>query len=99
MVKNLNRRNFLKGTFAAAGAAAASSVPLPQAVKASMGGGRELATVLDLSKCIGCGECVEACRTVSQKYKPAEPANPIPKMFPPRVKVEDWSQKQDVTIV
>ena len=94
MSAKLNRRSFLKGTLAAAGAAAASGVPLPQAVQAA--GKGELATMLDLSKCIGCEACVEACRDVNAKYKP-EPVKPIPKMFPARVPIEDWSERRDVT--
>lgn len=95
MAKDLNRRSFLKGTLAAAGAVAASGVPLPQAVKASTGG--ELATMLDLSKCIGCEACVEACQEVNEKYMPGDPKKPFPEMFPAKVPVEDWSDKKDVT--
>ena len=94
MKKEFNRRSFLKGTLAAAGAAAASGLPLPQAVQASTG--KELATMLDLSKCIGCEACVEACQEINDKYKP-EPVKPIPKMFPDRVPIEDWSDKKDET--
>jgi len=92
--KMFNRRSFLKGTLAAAAATAAAGVPLPQAVQASSG--KELATMLDLSKCIGCETCVEACREVNQKYQPPDPIQPIPQMFPSRVPVEDWSGKKEV---
>ncbi|MBU2546960.1 MAG: 4Fe-4S dicluster domain-containing protein [Proteobacteria bacterium] len=94
MLKDLNRRSFIKGALAAAGAAAATGVPLPRVVKGSQGG--ELATMLDLSKCIGCEACVEACQDVNAKYKP-EPVKPIPKMYPKRVPIEDWSDRRDVT--
>ncbi len=94
MPKDINRRAFLKGALAAVGAAAASGVPLPQAVQAASG--KELATMLDLSKCIGCEACVEACQDVNDKYK-RDPVDPIPKMFPERVKTEDWSKDKDVT--
>ncbi|MEW6263776.1 MAG: 4Fe-4S dicluster domain-containing protein [Thermodesulfobacteriota bacterium] len=90
----INRRSFLTGAMAAAGAAAASGLTLPQAVQASSG--RELATMLDLSKCIGCESCVEACREVNKKYM-RDPIKPIPRMFPERVKIEDWSEKKNVT--
>lgn len=94
MVADLNRRSFLKGALAAAGAAAASGVPLPQAVQAASG--RELATMLDLSKCIGCEACVEACRDANDKYT-RDPLKPIPKMFPAKVEIEDWSDRKNET--
>ena len=93
MSNDLNRRGFLKGALAAAGAAAASGIVLPQAVQASSG--KEMAAMLDLSKCVGCESCVDACREANAKYMP-EPVKPIPKMFPPRVPTEDWSDKRDV---
>jgi formate dehydrogenase iron-sulfur subunit len=94
MAMNMNRRSFLKGALAGAATAAASGIPLPQAVQA--GSGKELATMLDLSKCIGCETCVEACREANAKYMP-EPVKPIPKMFPERVPIEDWSDRREVT--
>ncbi len=55
----------------------------------------ELATLHDLSKCVGCGACVEACKEVNA-HKFAEPKKPFPKMFPDRVKEADWTDKRDV---
>jgi Fe-S-cluster-containing dehydrogenase component len=57
--------------------------------------GEELATLLDIGKCIGCGECVAACREANQ-HKYPDPQKPFPKMYPDRVKVADWSHRQDV---
>jgi len=94
MTKEISRRSFLTGGLAAAGAVAASSLPLPASVKAATG--EELATLIDIRKCIGCEACVEACQEVNEPKFP-EPKKPFPKMYPSRVKVSDWSDKRDVT--
>ena len=94
MTKEISRRSFLKGGLAAAGAVAASALPLPASVKAATG--EELATLIDIRKCIGCEACVEACQEVNEPKFP-EPKKPFPKMYPNRVKVSDWSDKRDVT--
>jgi len=93
MSTNISRRTFLKGGLAAAGAVAASSMPLPASVKGDTG--QELATLIDIRKCIGCEACVEACQEVNAPKFP-EPKKPYPKMYPSRVKVSDWSDKRDV---
>ena len=93
MSGDISRRNFLKGGAAAAAGLAAGSVVLPQAVQASTGG--EFCTLLDIEKCVGCEECVEACRDKWQDTVP-DPVNPIPKPFPSRVPIQDWSNKKDV---
>jgi len=94
MNHDISRRTFLKGGLAAAGALAASSLPLPAAVKGETG--QELATLIDIRKCVGCGACVEACQETNAPKFP-EPKKPYPKMYPSRVKVADWSDKRDVT--
>lgn len=53
-------------------------------------------TVIDISRCIGCEECVYACREANQETYP-EPQKPFPKMIPSRVPVEDWSGRRDET--
>lgn len=93
MDSKISRRTFLKGGIAAAGVAVTSSLPLPEAVKASPV--EELATLIDIRKCIGCEACVEACKDANEPKFP-EPKKPFPKMYPSRVKVSDWSDKRDV---
>lgn len=86
----LNRRGFLK----AVGIGGAAAM-LPGTVRAARKGA-ELATLLDISKCIACGECVYACRDVNADRYP-EPKKPYPTMYPTgRVKVADWSDRRDV---
>lgn len=92
MNKKISRRAFLKGSVAAActiTASAAPSVAAPDKQK-------HIATLIDISKCIGCGECVEACRE-SNAAKFPNPKKPFPKMYPQRSKPEDWSGKKDST--
>lgn len=90
----LSRRSFLKA-FGVTGVAAYASAPSSAAAQDTSPVSEELMTVLDLSKCTGCGECVAACRD-SNSHKYPEVQRPIPPMFPKRVKVEDWSDKKDV---
>lgn len=92
----LSRRKFLKsmGVGGAGLMVPTSAVAAQQRVPT--GTNSELATLLDLSKCIGCGECVSACRE-SNAAKFPEPTKPFPKMIPEgRAKPEDWSDKRDV---
>jgi formate dehydrogenase iron-sulfur subunit len=94
MKSTLTRRSFLKGgvaaacTLAASGAASAAAVNSP--------GGEHLATLIDISKCVGCEGCVDACAEANSGKFPT-PKKPFPKMVPARVPVEDWSDRQDTT--
>ncbi len=94
MSAKITRRSFLKGGLAAVGAVGLSSVPLPASAKVKST--KELATLIDIRKCIGCEACVEACQEVNESKYP-KPKKPFPKMYPSRVKVSDWSDKRDVT--
>ncbi|MBW1680157.1 MAG: 4Fe-4S dicluster domain-containing protein [Deltaproteobacteria bacterium] len=94
MDHKISRRGFLKGSLAAVGAAGAAALPLPSVARGEAQG--ELATLIDIRKCIGCEACVEACKEVNE-HKFPRPKKPFPTMYPSRVKVSDWSDKQDVT--
>lgn len=89
--KGISRRSFLKGL----GAGSAAMV-LPKTAASASKRDEELCTLLDISKCIACGECVSACSEVNSAKYP-EPEKPYPTMYPTkRVKVEDWSDRRDV---
>lgn len=92
MSKTISRRAFLKGGLAGA-ATATAAVAMPQRARAA-DTGQHLTTVLDLSKCIGCGECVTACRETHEADFP-NPKKPFPSMVPARVPVEDFSGSAD----
>lgn len=95
-MKQISRREFFKTSIATAGTVAASS-GLAKAANAVSEKKEPLATLIDISKCIGCEECVFACQE-SNANKFPKPKKPYPKMYPTtRVPVEDWSEKQDVT--
>jgi len=92
--RRISRRTFLKGGLAAAGAMTASSVAVTSVVRGASN--KELATLIDIRKCIGCEACVEACREANEAKYP-EPKKPFPKMYPSKVKVSDWSEKRNVS--
>jgi formate dehydrogenase iron-sulfur subunit len=94
MAQQISRRLFLKGGLAAAAGVAAAGIPGSEALAQPDETG-QLATLLDISKCVGCGECVAACSEANADKYP-DPQKPFPEMYPPRAKVSDWSDKQDV---
>lgn len=96
MGAQISRRAFLKGSITAAGSVAATT-SIARAARSLAGEKKEpLATLIDISKCIGCEECVYACREANENKYP-NPEKPFPKMVPDRVPVEDWSERRDVT--
>ena len=94
MEKQISRRVFLKGGMAAAAGVAAAGIPGSEAL-AEPDESKQLATLVDISKCVGCEACVDACTEINADKYP-DPQKPFPEMYPSRVPVEDWSEKQDV---
>jgi len=96
MKKKISRRTFLKGSITVAGSVAASTTVVSAATALTKEKKEPLVTLIDISKCIGCEECVYACQE-SNADKYPEPEKPYPRMYPSRVPVNDWSEKRDVT--
>jgi Fe-S-cluster-containing dehydrogenase component len=86
---DISRRRFLAGL----GAAGLGLLAPASARAAKTSPDDELVTLHDLSKCVGCGACVEACREANA-HKFPEPKKPFPSMYPATVKAEDWSGKR-----
>jgi Fe-S-cluster-containing dehydrogenase component len=93
MSQQISRRRFIKVGLGTAAGLAASQLPTNRLEAGSRR--QPLATLLDISKCVACGACVEACAEANAAKYP-NPEKPFPKMYPNRVKVEDWSHRQDV---
>jgi len=95
MTSRISRRAFLKGSITVAGSVAATTSVARAAKSITKKEQEPLVTLIDISRCIGCEECVYACQEVNEPKFP-EPEKPFPKMFPNRVPVQDWSDKRDV---
>ena len=87
MTKNISRRSFLRGTLAAAAADGRFPCSLPTAVRGAEP--TELATLIDIRKCIGCEACVEACRDANDARIPGAPKRLTRRS---RVKAEDFGK-------
>jgi formate dehydrogenase iron-sulfur subunit len=95
MSSPISRRHFLKTAAFAAGTVVAGT-GAAKAAEISDADKEPLVTLIDISRCIGCEECVYACQDANA-HKFADPQKPFPRMYPNRVPVEDWSDKKDVT--
>ena len=93
MDRLISRRAFLKGGAASTAALAATALP---AAAGAPEQNAQLATLIDIEKCMGCQACVEACREKNQANMP-KVKKPFPPMVPRRAKPEDWSEQQDLT--
>ncbi len=85
----ISRRSFIKAM-----GLGAVGLALPGPVSAAGSSGEELATLLDIGKCVGCEACVDACREANHEKYP-KPEKPFPRMYPAHVKPSDWSDRQD----
>lgn len=90
----ISRRGFIAGSAAAAATAAVSPLVLSKTARAASGD-EVLCTLLDVGECIGCEECVDACREQWQATVP-DPVKPMPQPFPSRVPINDWSGRKAV---
>jgi Fe-S-cluster-containing dehydrogenase component len=88
----ISRKKFIRFGIGAAGFVVSSHIPFRNAYASPH---KPLATLLDVSKCIACGACVEACHETN-RHKYPEPVKPFPRMYPAGVQVEDWSAKRDI---
>jgi len=93
--EEISRRSFLKGGLATAAGLATAGIPGAEAL-ADVEKEKQLATLLDIRKCIGCGACVDACSEANVDKYP-NPQKPFPKMYPSRAKISDWSDKREVS--
>lgn len=92
MDRCISRRAFLKGGVASTATLAATALPAAAATEKD----KQIATLIDIEKCVGCESCVEACRDKNQANMP-KVKKPFPPMVPRRAKPEDWSDKKDIT--
>lgn len=96
MATRFNRRTFVGGALAAAGAAATlSASPTFAASPGTVG------TLIDLTLCDGCPDrdtpaCVAACRTKNADQFPKVDKSKLQPYWP-QTKYEDWSDQQDRT--
>lgn len=88
----MNRREFLARTMLG-GMAATATLAAPSPAYAATPGAK--GTLIDLSLCSGCGQCVSACSTKNASRYP-KPVEDIPVNWPTG-KYEDWSHMSGAT--
>lgn len=92
----ISRRRFLTALGVAGVGLLAPGAAFARKPRSKSPAGMELATLLDLSKCVGCGACVAACRRVNAAKFPV-PRVPMASVSSASSPVEDWSGRRDVT--
>lgn len=92
-MEQMSRREFLARA-ALAGSVGAATLAAPATVHAA-DKKSALATVIDLSKCEGCGSCTAAC-TSKNAHRYPDPVDDIPDNWP-LAKHEDWSHDAAAT--
>lgn len=90
----VQRRSFLKAIAGTAGLTLAGTT-LPGTSRASSWGENDdIATLIDIDLCTGCGACVTACRARNLASIP-HPDHPLPRPYPSWVRTSDWSDRTD----
>ena len=90
----LQRRSLLKAIAGTAGLTLAVSTLSTTGQARSWGASDDIATLIDIDLCTGCGACVAACRARNLASIP-RPEHPLPRPYPAWVRSRDWSDRTD----